>query len=156
MKVYITALFTTANKWKQLKCLSTDEQIKCGISIQWNINSCCLVAKSCMTLLQPHGLWPTRLLCPWDFPGKNTGVGCHFLLQGIFLTQGSNPGVLHWQVDSLPLSHLGSPCLVTKDTQTVQSHQVGVILPLGCVRSNSLCRRIEGENQVPHFKVLLW
>ena len=31
--------------------------------------------------LQPHGLQPTRLLCPWDFPGKNTGVGCHFLLQ---------------------------------------------------------------------------
>ena len=37
--------------------------------------------------LQPHGLWPARLLCPWDSPGKNTGVGCHFLLQGIFLTQ---------------------------------------------------------------------
>ena len=37
-------------------------------------------------LLKPHGLQPTRLLCPWDFPGKNTGVGCHFLLQGIFLT----------------------------------------------------------------------
>ena len=31
--------------------------------------------------LQPHGLWPARLFCPWDFPGKNTGVGCHFLLQ---------------------------------------------------------------------------
>ena len=31
--------------------------------------------------------------CPWDFPGKNTGVGCHFLLQGIFPTQGSNPGL---------------------------------------------------------------
>ena len=45
--------------------------------------------------LQPCGLWPTRLFCPWDFPGKNTGVGCHFLLQGIFLTQGSNPGLLH-------------------------------------------------------------
>ena len=45
--------------------------------------------------LQPHGLQPTRLLCPWDFPGKNTGVGCHFLLQGIFLTQGSNPDLLH-------------------------------------------------------------
>ena len=42
--------------------------------------------------LQPHGPWPTRLLCPWDSPGKNTGVGCHFLLQGIFPTQGSNPG----------------------------------------------------------------
>ena len=36
-----------------------------------------------------------RLLCPWGFPSKNTGVGCHFLLQGIFLTQGSNPHRLH-------------------------------------------------------------
>ena len=45
--------------------------------------------------LQPHGLQPTRLLCLWDFPGKNTGVGCHFLLQGIFRTQGSNLGFLH-------------------------------------------------------------
>ena len=43
------------------------------------------------------------------FPGKNTGVGCHFLLQGIFLTQGSNPHLLYWQANSLPLSHLGSP-----------------------------------------------
>ena len=45
--------------------------------------------------LQPHGLQPTRLLCPWDFPGKNVGVGCHFFLQGIFLAQGWNPGLLH-------------------------------------------------------------
>ena len=44
--------------------------------------------------LWPHGLWPTRLLCPWDSPGKNTGVGCHFLLQGIFWTKGLNPGLL--------------------------------------------------------------
>ena len=43
------------------------------------------------------------------FPDKNTGESCHFLLQGIFLTQGSNPHLLHWQADSLPLSHLGSP-----------------------------------------------
>ena len=47
----------------------------------------------------------TRLLCPWDSPGKNTGVGCHFLLQGILPTQGSNPHLLHWQADSLPQSH---------------------------------------------------
>ena len=40
--------------------------------------------------LQPHGLYPTRLLCPWDSPGKNTGVDFHALLQGIFLTQGWN------------------------------------------------------------------
>ena len=58
--------------------------------------------------LQPHGLEATRLLCPWDFPGKNTGVGCHFLLRGILPTQKSNLPVLHWQADSLPLSHLGS------------------------------------------------
>ena len=46
-----------------------------------------------------------------EFPSKNTGAGCHFLLQGIFLTQGSNPRLLHWQADSLPLSHLGNPLL---------------------------------------------
>ena len=44
--------------------------------------------------LRPCGLQPTRLLCPWDSPGKSTGVGCHFLLQGIFLTQGLNPHLL--------------------------------------------------------------
>ena len=40
--------------------------------------------------LRPRGLYPARLLCLWDTPGKNTGVGYHFLLQGIFLTQGAN------------------------------------------------------------------
>ena len=57
--------------------------------------------------LRPHGLWPNRLFRPWDFPGKNTGVGCHFLLQGVFLTQGSNLHLLcllHWQVGTLPLT----------------------------------------------------
>ena len=56
--------------------------------------------------LQLYGLWPTRLLCPWDSPGKNTGVGCLALLQGIFWTQGSNQHLLcllHWQVGSLSL-----------------------------------------------------
>ena len=52
--------------------------------------------------LRPCGLWPVRLLCLWDFPGKNIGVGCHFLLQGIFLTQGLKLHLLHWQADSLP------------------------------------------------------
>ena len=56
--------------------------------------------------------WTTKFLCPWDFPGKKTKVGCHFLLQGILLIQGLNPCLLHllyWQADSLPLSHLGCP-----------------------------------------------
>ena len=72
----------------------------------------CSVTQFVCDSLWPHGLQPARLLCPWDFPGKNTGVVCHFLLQGIFLTQGSNPHLLcllRWQADSLPLSHLGSP-----------------------------------------------
>ena len=50
---------------------------------------------------------PVITLCPWDFPGKNAGVGCHFFLQGIFLTQGLNPHLLHRQADSLPLHYLG-------------------------------------------------
>ena len=54
--------------------------------------------------LPPHGLWFAMLSCPWNFPGKNTGAGCH-----IFLTQGSHLHLQHWQVDSLPLYHLGSP-----------------------------------------------
>ena len=45
--------------------------------------------------LQLHGLWPSRLLYPWNSPGKNARVGCHSLLQGIFPTQGLNPGLLH-------------------------------------------------------------
>ena len=69
---------------------------------------CCLVAKSCSTVCDPID---GRLLCPWDFPGKNTVVGSHSLLQEILLTQGSNSCLLHWQVDSLPLSYQGSPSL---------------------------------------------
>ena len=64
---------------------------------------CCLVDKLCLTLLWAHGLQPARLLCPWDFPIKNTGVGFNFLLLGIFPTQGSNLHLLlgrkvlyHW------------------------------------------------------------
>ena len=69
----------------------------------------CLVAQLYPTLCDPiDRLYPARLLYPWDFPGKNTEVGCHFLLQGIFPTQGSNPRLLHWQADSSPLSHQGS------------------------------------------------
>ena len=64
------------------------------------------VAKLCTTPLQSHGLKLTRLLCPRGFPGKNTGVGCHALLQGIFPTQGSNLCLLHWQADSSLLSQL--------------------------------------------------
>ena len=62
-------------------------------------------------LFATPGLQSTRLLCQWNFPGQNTGMDCHFPLQGMFLPQRWNPCLLcllHWQVDSLPLSHLGN------------------------------------------------
>ena len=70
---------------------------------------CCIVAKSCLTILCLHGPQPIRLLCSWAFPGKKTRVGCHFLLQGIFLIQVLNLHLLHCQVNFFfPLSHQGS------------------------------------------------
>ena len=63
----------------------------------------CLLASVMSDSLRPYGLGPATLLCPWDSPGKNTGVECHALLQGIFLTQGLNPHLLHllqWQAGS--------------------------------------------------------
>ena len=63
----------------------------------------CLIAQSCLTL-RPHGLYPAR-----DSPGKNSRVGCHFLLQWIFTTQGSNPGIPHCRWTLCYLSHQGTP-----------------------------------------------
>ena len=71
-----------------------------------DLHACTLSCSVMSDSLQPQGLQPTRLHSPWDFPGKNTRMDCHFLLQGIFLTQGSNPGLLRWQADSSPLGHL--------------------------------------------------
>ena len=62
--------------------------------------------------LQPCGLGPSRLLCPWDSPGKNTGVGYRAHFQGIFPIQELSPcllSLLHWQVGSLPLVPPGKP-----------------------------------------------
>ena len=69
----------------------------------------CLVTQSCPTLCGPMDYSPPGSSVHGDSPGKNIGVGCHALLQGIFPAQGSNPCILHRQADSLPLSHQGSP-----------------------------------------------
>ena len=86
--------------------------------------------------LDPPGLQPTCLFCPWYFPGKNAGVGCHFLLWGIFPIQGSNPPLLHWQAGSLPLSHLGIYMFIYKATWpqvvSVQFHSVAQSCPTLC------------------------
>ena len=81
------------------------------IQTPYDLPSCsfplCLVTKLC--LYDSTDCRPPGSSVHGASPGKSTGVGCCFLLQGIFLTQGSNLYLLHWQADSLPLSHLGSP-----------------------------------------------
>ena len=82
---------------KRIKCLKQRHPKNPGILVICPCNPhVCVHAKSlqsCLTL-QPHGLQPARLLCQWDSPGKNIGVGCHALLQGILPTQESNPCLL--------------------------------------------------------------
>ena len=83
-------------------------------------------AFSVASLCDPQGQH-TRLFCPWNFPGKDTGGGCHFLLHLslLFPTQGLNMSLLcllHWQVDSLPLSHLEGPCLREVQMHKSQQH----------------------------------
>ena len=102
-------------KWSNLACMHVPTPWKW----KWSHS---VVSDS----LQPDVLQPTRFLCPWDASGKNTGVGCHFLLQGIFPTQGSNPGLLHllhWQADSLPLRHLGTPKKTTEYSYRKSQYQ---------------------------------
>ena len=87
--------------WETLPILVLEGKFRVGLYIH---------VPSCLTLCDPVDCSPP-VLCPWNFPGKNTGVGCHFVLQGIFLTQGLNPHLLcllPWQVDSLPLPHKGT------------------------------------------------
>ena len=80
----------------------------------------CVLSHSVVSdCLQLHGLWPIRLLCPEDFSVRNTGMGCHFFLQGIFLTQGLNPCLfcyLNWQAYSLPLETAAKPEVVSWNT----------------------------------------
>ena len=83
-----------------------------GIGHAQSIVSVCSVTQSSPALSQRHGLQPARLLCPWDSPGKNAGLGYRALLQGIFPIRGSNPclrHLLHWQAGSLPLAPPGKP-----------------------------------------------
>ena len=72
-----------------------------------------IIMHSCSVTNLCQLLWPQELLWPWDFPRKNTGVGCHFFLQGIFLTQASDSNLLHWQAGSLALTEPpGKPLLL--------------------------------------------
>ena len=94
---------------------------------------CCLLQRLSVCLLnlsvvsgslQPHGLLPARLFCPWDSLGKNTRVGSHSLLQGIFLTQGLNLDLLNCKQILYHLSYQGRPkesCTILKNKTKLQS-----------------------------------
>ena len=79
-----------------------------GIEPESLVLCCAKSFQSRPTLCDNMDCSPPASSVPWDSPGQNTGVGCHFLLHRVFLTQGSNPHLLHWRTHSLPLSHLGS------------------------------------------------
>ena len=85
--------------------------------------------------LRFRGLSPTRLLRPWGFPGKNSGVGCHFLLQGIFHTQGLNPGLPHCRQMLYPLSHKGSPICCMVRLKKREKNKVGNFHVVQCESS---------------------
>ena len=87
--------------------------------------------------LRPYGLWPTRLLCPWDSLGKNTGEGCHALLQGIFPTQGSNLCLM-------------SPVLagVFYTTNTIRKAQLFFFY--WCITNYQKLRGLESCRLIPH------
>ena len=98
-----------------LSSTSLQEVARCGVILSlcgWlGVRAACSATQSCLTFCDPMDCSPSHLLHSRHFPSKNTGEGCHFLLQGIFLTQGSNLGLLRYpavQADSLPLSHWGS------------------------------------------------
>ena len=90
-----------------------------------------LVPQSCLTLRPP-----------WNSPGKNTGVGCHALFQGIFLTQGSNPGLSHCRLFLYHLSHQGSPRIIPSPADLLDP---GIKLGSPALQADSLPTELSGK-----------
>ena len=82
-------------------------------------------------------MYHSRLLHPWNFPGKSTGVGCHCLLQGIFPTQGSNPGPLHCRQTLYHLGHQGNPVSFQSEAFKNQFEEP-VLLSSSCLSSPTM------------------
>ena len=95
---------------------------------------------------QPHGLLFTSLLCPWNSPGKNTGVGSHSLLQGVFPTQGLNLAPLHRGQILYHLSHQRSPTFLS-----VQFSSVAQSCPTLCDPMNCSTPGLPIHHQIPEF-----
>ena len=99
--------------------------------------------------LWPHGLWLTRLLCPWDFPGKNPGVGSHSLLQGLLPIQGSNSGLLHFRQILYCLSYQGWQGKMGRNKSTKKSRGQNQLK--GAQPILLLCSASTGRISVSHF-----
>ena len=127
------ASFMSLGDWKQSLCscsfLPTGEEGRLAMKLKGHSQGSrrwlpgrgmCAVVSIMSDSLRSYGLWPTRQLCPWDFPGKNSGLGCCALLQGIFPIQGLDPRLLcllYRQASSLPPAPPGKPlraCLKPK------------------------------------------
>ena len=95
---------------------------------------------------------PARLLYPWDFPDKNTGVACHFLLQRISLIQGSNPGLLHCRQILYQLSYQGSTNMGASYVfSSVQLSSVAQSCPTLCDPMNRNMPGLPVQHQLPEF-----
>ena len=113
---------------------------------------------SCFSHVQlfvTHGYQHARLLCLWDSPGKNTGVGSHSILQRIFLTQGSNLPflrLLHWQAGSLPLGPPGSPhsFLATSKRLKFLICKMGITIVVTSESSESVSHSVVSDCLRPH------
>ena len=120
------------------------------------MHACSVVSDS----LWPHGLYSSRLFCSWNFPGNNTGVGCHFLPQGIFLTQRSNLHLLHQSLalagrffTTAPQGSLRSQYIIAKggwdpDISTLSVHS--------CVPGALVNWRASVSLDLKRFRKFLW
>ena len=77
-------IWDSESSWQDLLCIILAKADALVLSYCWRKRIPCsvLMLSHVQLFCDPHGLQPTRLLCPWNFPGKNNGVGCHLLLQG--------------------------------------------------------------------------
>ena len=111
-----------------LKVIQSQEITKAVQKGPYKTYVMCLVTQLCLTLFDPMDCTPSGSSVHGDSPGKNTGVGCHNLLQGTFPTQGWNPGLLHCRRILYCLSHQGSPL-----HDLVQYQNQKIVIAIKCV-----------------------
>ena len=126
--------------WTWAPCIGSSESQPLdhrGSPLLVHSYACVYMSYSVMSdTLRPHGLQSARLLCPWNSPGKNTGVGCHSLLRWIFLTQGLNPGLPCCGQILYCLSHQR---ILQKENQIVEQ---GSLLATNVINKADDCNRV--------------